>query len=59
MENLISLAKFYPQDFDSEDLRNTTRKWEKVPAAFAAGTNATHQYRLQKQLVPLASGDQR
>ena len=35
------------------------RSWPKVPAAVATGTNATHQYRLQKQLVPLASGDQR
>ena len=31
--------------------------WPKVPAAFATDTDA-HQYRLQKQLVPLASGDQ-
>ena len=30
------------------------RRWPKVPAAFATGTDATHQYRLQKQLVPLA-----
>ena len=29
----------------------------KVPAAVATGTDATHQYRLQKQLVPLASSD--
>ena len=33
--------------------------WPKVPVAFATGTDATHQYQLQKQLVPLASGDQR
>jgi len=31
----------------------------KVPTAVATDTNATHQYWLQKQLVPLASGDQR
>ena len=31
----------------------------KVPAVVATDTNATHQYWLQKQLVPLASGDQR
>jgi len=35
------------------------RSWPKVTDVVAAGTNATHQYRLQQQLVPLASGAQR
>ena len=29
-------------------------RWPKVPAAVAAGTDGTHRYRLQQQLVPLA-----
>ena len=40
-------------------LENMPKVLAKVPAAVAADTNATHQYRLQKQLVPLASDDQR
>ena len=47
---------------------STTRKQAKGPGqryqlllqpVTAAGTDATHQYRLQQQLVPLASGAQR
>ena len=33
------------------------RRWPKVPAAVAAGTDGTHRYRLQQQLVPLGRTD--
>ena len=40
-------------------LKTGQKFWQKISTAVATGTNVTHQYRLQNQLIPLASGDQR